>query len=181
MIWSQNCLIRLLSFPIQLYLKFTLRPFTAAFVDGYCFSPTSFKIGVPQSSVVSTTLFPFPTHCYTDDTVHNFPHLFGDDQPIMKFPDRADITQNPWHLIYPTLVGTEKKRKNSTAQYLENLRDNYTIFCSDTQLFLFSTLKIVGLSFTYNLNCKHHIWPLAKRISIKLCVLRRKRQFLYLS
>ncbi|MPC79679.1 hypothetical protein E2C01_074220 [Portunus trituberculatus] len=53
------------------------------------------------------------------------------------------------------------------------LPDNYPLFFNDTQLFPSSTLNILGLSFTYNLNWKLHISSLAKTASMKLDVLRR--------
>ena len=58
-----------------------------------------------------------------------------------------------------------------------NLPDNYPLFFNDTQLSPSSTLNILGLSFTKNLNWKFHISSLAKTASMKLGVLCRLRQF----
>ncbi|MPC99166.1 hypothetical protein E2C01_094563 [Portunus trituberculatus] len=66
---------------------------------------------------------------------------------------------------------------NSSIYQLDNLPDNYPLFFNDTQLSPSSTLIILSLSFTYNLNWKLHISSLAKTASMKLGVLRRLRQF----
>ncbi|MPC90986.1 hypothetical protein E2C01_085994 [Portunus trituberculatus] len=58
-----------------------------------------------------------------------------------------------------------------------NLPDNYPLFFNGTQLSPSSTLNILGLSFTHNLDWKLYISPLAKTASTKLGVLRRLRQF----
>ena len=57
-----------------------------------------------------------------------------------------------------------------------NLPNNYPLFFTDTQLSPSSTLNILSLSFTYNLNWKLHI-SLAKTASMKLGVLGHICQF----
>ena len=69
------------------------------------------------------------------------------------------------------------QKLNSSTQPQHNLPNNYPLFFNDTHLSPSSTLNILSLSFTYNLNWKHHISSLAKTVSMKLCVLSHLRQF----
>ena len=71
---------------------------------------------------------------------------------------------------------------DSKTQFLHlstrhNLPNNYPLFFNNTQLSPSSTLNIIGLSFTCNLNWKLCISSLAKTASMKLGVLSRLRQF----
>ncbi len=59
-----------------------------------------------------------------------------------------------------------------------NLPNSYPLFFNNTQLSPSSTLNILGLSFTQNLNWKLHISSLTKSASSKLGILYRHRQFL---
>ena len=68
------------------------------------------------------------------------------------------------------------QKLNSSTYQLGNLPNNYPLFFSDTQLSP-STLTILSLSCTYNLNWKRHISSLAKTASMKLGVLSRLHQF----
>ena len=58
----------------------------------------------------------------------------------------------------------------------QNLPDNYPLYFDDIHLYPFSTLNILGLSFTNTMNWKSHISSLAKSASKKLCVLYRLHQ-----
>ena len=61
--------------------------------------------------------------------------------------------------------------------YRQGRHNNYPLFFSDTQLCPSSTLNILSLSFTYNLNWKLHISSLAKTTSKKLSILSCLHQF----
>ena len=169
----------------------------AAVVDGHCSSLKSINSGVPQGSVLSPTLFLLfindllnqtscPIHSYADDTTLHFSTSFR-RRPTLQEVNRSrreaterltsDLSKiSDWGRANLVLFNASK------TQFLHlstrhNLPDNYPLFFDDTQLFPSSTLNILGLSFTHNLNWKLHISSLAKTASKKLGVLSRLRQF----
>ena len=169
----------------------------AVVVDGHCSSSKPINSGVPQGSVLSPTLFLLfindllsltqcPIHSYADDSTLHFSTSFT-RRPSQEevHNSRRDAIE---HLTSDLSIISEWGRANlvsfnaSKTQFLHlstrhNLPDNYPLFFNDTQLSPSSTLNILGLSFTKNLNWKLHISSLAKSASMKLGVLWRLRQF----
>ena len=168
----------------------------AAVVDGHCSSPKPINSGVPQGSVLSPTLFLLfindllnltqcPIHSYADDSTLHFSTKF-DRRPTQQelINSRRDAIErltsdlsliSDWGKANLVLFNASK------TQFLHlstrhNLPDSYPLFFDDTHLSLSSTLDILGLSFTKNLNWKLHISSLAKTASKKLGVLWRLRQ-----
>ena len=168
----------------------------AAVVDGHCSSPKPINSGVPQGSVLSPTLFLLfindllnltqcPIHSYADDSTLHFSTKF-DRRPTQQELNNsrrdaiARLTSDlslisEWGKANLVLFNASK------TQFLHlstrhNLPDNYPLFFDKTQLSPSSTLDILGLSFTKNLNWKLHISSLAKTASKKLGVLWRLRQ-----
>ena len=125
-------------------------------------------------------------HSYADDSILHFSTSFPRQQSQQELHDsRRDATER---LTSDLSIISEWGRANlvlfnaSKTQFLHlstrhNLPDNYPLFFNDTQLSPSSTLNILGLSFTKNLNWKFHISTLAKSASMKLGVLCRLRQF----
>ena len=158
-------------------------------VDGHCSSSKSINSCVPQDSILSPTLFLFSindllnlTQCpilsYAEDSIFHFPTSFS-RRPNQKHVNDScgDATER---LTSDLSLISDRGRENlvlfnapvtplfhlSTRQ---NLPDNYyTLYLNDTHLSPFSTLTILGLSFTKSLNWKFHIFFLAKSPSKKL-------------
>ena len=164
-------------------------------MDGHC-SPKTNNSGVPQDSVLSPTLFLLfindlnltqcPIHNYADDTTLHFSTSYNRRPTQQELNDsRRDVIGR---LTSDLSLVSEQSRANlllfnaSKTQFLQlstrhNFPDNYSLFFNDTQLPLSSTLNILGLSFSRNLNWQFHISTLAISASKKLGVLWRLRLF----
>ena len=127
-----------------------------------------------------------PIHSYADDSTLHYSTSFNRRPSQQELnASRQDATER---LTSDLSIISDWGRANlvkfnaSKTQFLHlstrhNLPDNYPLFFNDTQLSPSSTLNILGLSFTKNLNWKFHITSLAKTASMKLGVLCRLRQF----
>ena len=201
-VWHKSLISKLPSFGFYpslctFILSFLSNRSIAATVDGHCSSPKSINSGVPQGSVLSPTLFLLfindllsltqsPIHSYADDSTLHFSTSFIRRPTQQELSDsRRDATErltsdlsiiSDWGKANLVLFNASKTQflHLSTRQ---NLPDNYPLFFNDTQLSPSSTMNILGLSFTKNLNWKSHISSLAKTASRKLGVLWRLRPF----
>ena len=165
----------------------------AVVVDGHSSSPKSINSGVPQGSVLSPTLFLLfindlltftqcPIHSYADDSTLHFSTSFK-NSPNSQVLDLS--RQDALERLTSDLSLISNWGKTNLVSFNANktqflhlstrhdLPDNYPIYFDNTQLSPSSTLDILGLSFTKNLNWKSHISSLAKSASQKLGVLWR--------
>ena len=175
----------------------------SAVVDGHCSSPKPINSGVPQGSVLSPTLCGgrslllfiddllsiernCPIHSYADDSTLHYSTSFNRRPTLQELNDsRLEAAER---LASDLTIISDWGKKNlvsfnaSKTQFLHlstrhNLPNNYPLFFDNTQLSPSSTLNILGLSLTQNLNWKLHISSLTKSASSRLGVLYRLRQF----
>ncbi len=180
-----------------LILSFLSDRFIAAVVDGHCSTPKTINSGVPQGSVLSPTLFLMfindllsITSCsinsYADGTTLHYSTSFN-SRPTLKDLDHSRLEASECLTSDLSLV-SEWSRRNlvsfnaSKTQYLHltsrhvNLH-NYPLFFENTQLSPSSTINILGLSLSKDLNWELHISSLAKSASSKLGVLYRFKHY----
>ena len=165
-------------------------------VDGHYSSPKPINSGVPQGSVLSPTLFLLfiddlsktncPIHSYADDSTLHYSIYINRRLTLHELNDsRLEATEclatdltiiSDWgkRNLVSFNASTTQSRNLSTRH---NLPNNYPLFFDNTQLSPSSTLNILGLSLTQNLNWKLHILSLTKSASSRLGVLYRLRQF----
>ncbi len=167
-------------------------------VDGHCSSPKPINSGVPQSSAISPTLFLLfiydllsvincPIYSYADDSTLHFSTSF-DRRPTIQDLQDSRLKAEERLTLNLALISNWGRRNlvsfnASKTQFLhlstrQNFPNSYPLFFENTQLSHSSTLNILDLSFTQNLNWKLHISSLTKSASSKLGVLYRLRQFL---
>ncbi len=167
-------------------------------VDSHCSSPKPINSGVPQDSVLSPTLILLfmndlsvtncPIHSYGDDSTLNFSTSFDRRSTLQDLQDsRQNEAERLTRILLSFAIGAEgtwyplmpEKLKFLHLSTWRNFSNSYPLFFDDTQLSPSSTLNILGLSLTQNLNWKLHISFLTKSASWKLFVLYRLRQFLF--
>ena len=164
-------------------------------IDSQSSSPNSINSGVSQSSVPSSTLFLlfindllnltwYPIHLYADDSALRSTSFSRRPNQIQVNDSSRDATER---LTSELSLVSDWGKENivlfiaSKTQFLhlsirQNLPDNYPLYSDDTHLSP-STLNILGLCFTKNLNCKSYISSLAKPASKKFVVLCLLHQF----
>ena len=141
-------------------------------MDGYCCSPKNINSGIPQSSILSSTLFLLfinnllnltqcHIHSYADDTTLHFSTSYKRRPTQQELNDsRHDAIGRPafdlslvsdWGRTNLVLFNASKTQFPQLSTE-HNLPDNYPLFFNDTQLPLSSTLNTLDLSFTRNLN-----------------------------
>ena len=201
-VWHKSLLSKLPSYGFYPSLCTFISSFLSdrsisAVVDGHCSSPKSINSGVPQGSVLSPTLFLLfiddllsktncPIHSYADDSTLHYSTSFNRRPTLQELNDsRLEAAER---LASDLTIISDWGKKNlvsfnaSKTQFLHlstrhNLPNNYPLFFDNTQLSPSSTLNILGLSLTQNLNWKLHISSLTKSASSRLGVLYRLRQF----
>ncbi len=172
-----------------------------AVVDGYCSKPKPIISGLPQGSVLSPTLFLLfikdflsitdcPIDSYADDSTLQHSITFKRRPSQIELHNaRLDATER---LASDLSIISDWGRRNlvsfsaSKTQFLHlstrhYLPDTYPLFFDNTRLSSFSTLNILGLSLSNDLNWKFHISSLSKSDSAKFGVLYRLRQHFSLS
>ncbi|XP_050710739.1 uncharacterized protein LOC126995293 [Eriocheir sinensis] len=203
-VWHKSLLSKLPSYGFYPSLCTFISSFLSdrsisAVVDGHCSSPKSINSGVPQGSVLSPTLFLLfiddllsktncPNHSYADDSTLHYSTSFNRRPTLQELNDsRLEAAE---HLASDLTIISDWGKKNlvsfnaSKIQFLHlstrhNLPNNYPLFFDNTQLSPSSTLNILGLSLTQNLNWKLHISSLTKSASSRLGVLYCLRQFFF--
>ncbi len=202
-VWHKSLLSKLPSFGFYPSLCSFISNFfsgrsMSAVVDGHCSSPKPINSGVPQGSVLSPTVFLLfindllsvtncPIHSYPDNSTLHFSTYYDRRPTLQNLQDsRLEAAER---LTSDLAIISDWGRKNlvsfsaSKIHFLHlptrhNLANSYPLLFDNTQLSPSSTLYILGLSFTQNLNWKLHI-SLTKSASSKLGVLYRPRQFIY--
>ncbi len=184
-VWHKSLLSKLPSFGFYSSLCSFISSFLSgrsisAVVDGHCFSPKPINSGVPQGSVLSPTLFLLfindlsVTYCtinsYANDSTLHFSTSFDRRPTLRDLQDsRLEAAE---HLKSDLALISDWERRNlvsfnaSKTQFLHlstrhNIPNSYPLFFDNTQLSPSSTLNILGLSFTQNLNWKLHISSLS--------------------
>ncbi len=200
-VWHKSLLSKLPSFGLYPSLCTFISCFLSgrsisAVVDGYCSKPTSINSGVPQGSVLSPTLFLLfindllsftecPIHSYADDSTLHYSITFKSRSSQHELHSaRLDATER---LVSDVSIISDWSRRNLVSfnvlktQFLHlstrhHLPYTYPLLSDNTLLYPSSTLNILGLSLSNDLNWKFHISSVAKSASAKLGVLYRLRQ-----
>ncbi|XP_050717656.1 uncharacterized protein LOC126999291 [Eriocheir sinensis] len=142
------------------------------------------KNGEAGKSVLSITNCPI--HSYADDSTLHYSTSFNRRPSQQELHDsRLEAAERLTSEL--TIISDWGKRNlvsfnASKTQFLHlstrhNLRNTYPLFFDNTQLSPSSTLNILSLSLTQNLNWKLHILSLTKSASSRLGVLYCLRQF----
>ncbi len=175
-IWHKSLLSKLPSYGFYPSLCTFISSFLSdrsisAVVDGQCSTPITTKSGVPQGSVPSPIIFLL----FINDLpcTHSILHAFADDSNLhysTNFNHRPTLQE----LIHSKLEAARRLTSDLTpisdwgrinlvsfnalkTHFLhlstrQSLPDNYPLFFDHTQLFPSSTINILGLSFSHNLN-----------------------------
>ncbi len=186
-VWRKSLLSKLLSFGFYLSLCSIISSFLSgcsisALVDGHCSSNKPINSGVPQGSVLSPTLFLLfindlfsvtnrPIHSCADDSTLDFSTSF-DRRPTLQDSqdfrlEAAERLTSDLAIISDwgrrNLVSFNASRNSISSSITRfNLLNSYPLFFDNTQLSP-STLNILSLSFTQNLNWKPYL--LSQKIS----------------
>ncbi len=180
-VWLNSLLSKLSSFGFYPSLCSFISSFLSscsisAVVDGHYSSLKPINSGVQQGFVISPTLF---LSSINDLSISNCPiHSYGDNStlPYSTSFDRRPILQDlqdsrlevAERLTSDLAMISDWARRNLVSfnvlktRFLHlctrhNLPNSYPLFFDNTQLSPSSTLNILGLSFTQNLNWKLHI------------------------
>ena len=176
-VWHKSLISKLTSYGLYPYICIFISSFLSdrsiiVVVDGHCSSPKTINSGVPQSSVLSSTLFLLfindllnltqcPIHSYAHDNTKHFSTSYNRCPLQQELSDssRDAIGRLTSDLLLVSDWGIANlvRFNASKTQFLQlstrhNLPDKYLLFFNDTQIPVSFTLNTLGLSFTKNLH-----------------------------
>ncbi len=167
----------------------------SAVADGYCSKPKPINSDVIQGSFLSTTLFLLfmndllsitdcPIHTYADDSTLHYSIIFKSRPSEIELHnarlDAAECLSSDLTIISDWGRRDLVSFNASKTQFLHlstrhHLPHTHPLLFDKTRLSPSSTLNILGLFLSNDLNWKSHISSLAKSASAKLGVLYRLR------
>ena len=180
----------------KLISSFLSNRFISVVVDGATSASFPVSSGVPQGSVLSTTLFLLFINDHLQATASDV-HSFADDSNLHKSssfqcqPSSNACSQS--RLAISSTInsdlqsiyewGTRNLVKFNTSKTqlltisLSNTPSNYPILFEDSEILPLNSINILGLQISSSLSWKDHIIQIAKSASKKLEVLFRCKQY----